>query len=148
MNVSRKLPKLPSILLCKAQAIWITPLAELLQAPLPKIDTMQQTVILLRGLPLFPNSTGGLVKDITFPGSRLCCATYADCLSAAINPSVSFRKLVGSVSNRFICMDVSYRPVGSSQCREELPNLWVDRSRATEHFQWSLKKKKQLLSIF
>lgn len=143
MNASRKLPKLPSILLCKAQAIWITPLAELLHAPLPKIDTMQQTVIPLRGLPLFPNSTGGLVKDITFPGSRLCCATYADCLSAAINPCVSFRKLVHSVSNRFICMDVSCKPMWSLQCGEGLLNLGVDRSRATVCFSGNLEKKKR-----
>lgn len=42
-------------------------------------------LILLRGLWLSPNSTGGLVKDITFPGPSLCRATYADCLRSAIN---------------------------------------------------------------
>lgn len=91
---------------------------------------MQQTVILLRGLPLFPNSTGGLVKDITFPGSSLCCATYADCLSAAINPCVSFRKLVGSVSNRFICIDVSFTGSGTDQ--------WDPRSAGKGYLIWGL----------
>lgn len=69
-----------------------------------KIDAVQKKfLILLKDLWLLPNSTGGLVKDTTLPGSGPCCATYADCLSSAINPHVRFRELMGSASDWFIC---------------------------------------------
>lgn len=67
------------------------------QSVLPKIDEMQHTHNPLERIATLSRFNRWSCKKISRrPGRRLCCsATYADCLSSAINPHMKFRKLVG-----------------------------------------------------